>query len=123
MTPGSNLLAEALTLIAPQAVTYRAYTAQTTNEAGEKTATYANPVTRYGSFQPVSRTVMALQGLDMDKRYALFYVSSNIRNPGRDGSGDLFGFNGRAWQAMGGADWFAIDGWDATLLVDVGPDE
>lgn len=122
MTPGSNLLAEALTLIAPQAVTYRAFVSQTTNEAGEDTATYSNTVTLWGSFQPVSRTVMALQGLDMDKRYALFYVSANTRNPGRDGAGDLFGFNGRAWQAMGGADWYAIDGWDATLLVDVGAD-
>lgn len=123
MTPGSNLLAEALTLIEPQSVQFRAYTGQTTNEAGEKTATYDTPVTLWGSFQPVSRTVMALQGLDMDKRYAVFYVSLRTIDPGREGAGDLFGFDGRAWQAMGGTDWYAIDGWDATLLVDVGPDE
>lgn len=123
MTPGSNLLAEALTLIAPQAVGFRAYVGQTTNAAGEKTATYETPVTLWGSFQPVSRTVMALQGLDMDKRYAVFYASTPVLNPGREGAGDLFSFDGRAWQAMGGTAWYAIDGWDATLLVDVGPDE
>lgn len=122
MTPGSNLLAEALTLVSPQAVAYRRFTGQTTNEAGEKTATYDAPVTLWGSLQPVSRTVMALQGLDMDKRYAVFYASRATRDPGRDGSGDLFGFAGRAYNAMGGTDWYAIDGWDATLLVDVGAD-
>lgn len=122
MIPGSDLLATALSVITPQEVTYRAFLGQTTDAAGLKSALYAEPVTLWGSFQPVSRSTMALQGLEMDKRYAVFYASQTFREPGRDGAGDHFAFGGRRWQAMGGTDWFAVDGWDATLVVDVGAD-
>jgi len=120
--PGSNLLAAALTVIQPQGLQYRRYKDQGTDAAGVKTATYDAPVTLYGSFQPVSRNTMAIQGLEMDKRYALFYASQSFKEPGRDGAGDLFSYGGRQWQAMGGSDWYFVDGWDAALLVDVGAD-
>lgn len=118
--PGSNLLAQALTLITPQAVSYKRYLGETTSAAGIKTASYANPVTLYGSFQPADRAAMAVMGLDMNKRYAVFYARQSFREPGRDGAGDHFAFNGRLWQDMGGADWFPVDGWASALLVDVG---
>lgn len=120
--PGSNLLADALTVIDPQLVRYARYAGQATDAAGRKAATYDDAIDVWGSVQPVSRSVMALQGLDLDKRYVTFYASQSFRQPGRDGAGDHFTFGGRVWQAMGGSDWYAVDGWEAALLVDVGAD-
>lgn len=122
MTPGSNLLAEALTVIEPQKVGYRRFIRQAPDVAGVMVTEYGPPRDLWGSFQPVSKSTMVLQGLEMDKRYALFYASQTFREPGRDGAGDQFTFGGRRWTAMGGTDWYAVDGWDAALLVDIGPD-
>lgn len=120
-TPGSNLLAAALTVIAPQAVVWRAATGRTTDAAGRQSTVYADPVTVYGSFQAVNTALLTQYGLDMNKRYATFYASARFNEPGRDQSPDAFDFDGRRWVAVTGVDWFAIDGWDSVLVVDSGP--
>lgn len=120
--PGGNLLRLALTRIQPQAVEYRAFTGQTTTADMRQVSAYAQPVTLYGSFQPVSRGAMAVQGLDMTLDYALFYASQRFLQPGRDTSGDVLDYDGRRWQSVDkDNEWFAQDGWDALLLVSTGP--
>jgi len=120
--PGSNLLAAAFTVITPQPVTYRASTGRTTNAAGLMTPTYAAPVTVYGSFQAVNTNMMAQLGLDMSKRYAMFYASRRFREPDRGNPPDAFTYDGRRWIGVSGVDWYAIDGWDSVLVVDSGPE-
>ncbi len=120
--PGSNLLAAALTVIPAQAATYRRWAGSTTNAAGRTAATYDAPVTLYGSMQPVPATRMAMLGLDMTKAYSVFYASRRFLEPGRDDcAGDLLDYDGRRWQSVSKTGWFAVDGWDALLTVDVGP--
>lgn len=120
MTPGSNLLAAALSAITPQPVTYLAATGRTTDGAGRQTPVYAAPVVVYGSFQAVNTDMLTRYGLDMNKRYATIYASVRFREPGRDQAPDAFDFDGRRWVAVTGVDWFAIDGWDSVLVVDSG---
>lgn len=120
--PGGNLLRQALRVIQPQAVEYRAFAGQTTTLDMRQVSTYAEPVTLYGSFQPVSRNNMAVQGLDMSKDYAVFYASQRFSAPGRDTSGDVLDYDGQRWQSVDkDNEWFAQDGWDALLLVSIGP--
>jgi len=120
-TPGSNLLAMALTVQGQQAVVYRRATARTTDAAGRLVTTYAAPVTIYGSFQAVNTSLLTQYGLDLNKRYSTFYASSRFNEPGRDQAPDAFDYDGRRWIAVTGVDWFAQDGWDSVLVVDSGP--
>ncbi len=120
--PGGNLLRLALRTISPQAVEYHAFVGLVQTPDLIERPAYAEPVTLYGSFQPVSRKTMADQGLDMTKRYGVFYASARFADPGRDTSGDVFDYDDRRWQSEGmDGDWFAQDGWDAVLLVEIGP--
>lgn len=120
--PGGNLLRLALTRIQPQAVEYSAFAGLTTTTDMRLVSSYAEPVTLYGSFQPVSRNNMASQGLDMTKDYAVFYASQRFSDPGRDTSGDVLDYDGRRWQSMGmNGEWFAQDGWDCLFVVAIGP--
>lgn len=121
MIPGSNLLAAALRVISPQAVTYRASTSRTTDASGRQVSTYAAPVTVYGSFQALNTGLVTQYGLDMNKRYATFYASVRFQEPTRDKAPDAFDFDGRRWIAVTDVEWFGIDGWDSVLLVDSGP--
>lgn len=120
--PGGNLLRLALTRIQPQAVEYRAFAGETTAPNLRQVSTYTEPVTLYGSFQPVSRSEMAVQGLDMTQDYATFYGLQRFLQPGRETSGDVLDYDGRRWQSVDKpGEWFAQDGWDALLVVSIGP--
>lgn len=122
MTPGSNLLAQALRVIAPQAVVFRAYQGKATRADGVQITSYAAAVTLYGSFQAVSSKDVVAYGMDISKDYAVFYASQPFQNAARDEAPDAFTFNGRRWTVVGRTGWFAIDGWDAVLLIDTGPE-
>lgn len=119
--PGSNLLALAMTAIAPQPVVWRASTGRTTDASGRMVSTFAAPVTLYGSFQAVNTNLITQYGLDMNQRYAVFYASARFKEPNRDTAPDVFDFDGRRWVMVTGVDWFGIDSWDSVLVVDSGP--
>lgn len=122
MTPGSNLLAAALSVIAPSAVVWRAYTGKTTRADGVQVTTYAAPVTLYGSWQAVPSRDVAAYGLDMSKDYAVFYASTPFQNAARDEAPDAFTFTDRRWTVIGRTGWFTVDGWDSVLVIDTGPE-
>lgn len=122
MIPGSNLLATALTVIAQQTVQYLAVTGRTTNAAGLDVSTYADPVDRRGSFQPVPRQYFAQMGLDYTKAYYTWYDPSGpVQDVARDTSGDRIIFNGLLFEAVSSNDWTPVDGWSGTLFVSQGP--
>ena len=115
--PGSNLLASALRVIAAQSVEWSVNTGRTVNSIGMEVPAYAPPVTIYGSFQPVPRTMYAELGLDFNKRYARFFSSNDMLNVDRDFSGDKIVFNGITYKCESVTEWFELDGWKEALLI------
>lgn len=120
MTPGSNLLAAALRVIAPQAVQFYAYAGKSTRADGKQISTYAAPVTLYGSWQAVTSGDKAAYGLTLSSDYAVFYASTLFQNAVRDESPDQFVYAGRRWTVIARTGWFVMDGWDSVLLIDTG---
>ena len=121
-TPGSNLLNQALTVIARQQVVYYKMTGRTLNDVGQDVTSYALGTTLRGSFQPVPRNLYPIYGLDLQKTYYTFYVPSNVLDIGRDVSGDQIAFNDDRFQCESNNDWFSIDGWKGILCVRIGID-
>lgn len=121
MIPGSNLLAQAGTVIAFQTVDYLAATGRTLDAAGVWVTTYAAPTPVRGSFQSINTNLYERLGLDYQKSYRNFYSVDPVYGTTRDRSGDRVQFFGRTYEAVGGSDWRAQDGWQGTLFVDVGP--
>ncbi len=118
--PGSNILAQALTVIAMQTVLYRQNTGRATTAAGKFIPTYAAAVELRGSFQPIKRSLYQKLGLDLQKNYANLYVSADLIDVGRGVAGDQYVFNGRLWQCESLTPWYAVDGWVGVLSIDVG---
>lgn len=119
--PGSNILAQALTVIAKQTVSYYAFVSRAPNANYLDVTTYADPVPLQGSWQPVKRELYERLGLDLQKNYSRFYVSANVIDVTRDVSGDQIHFQGRVWQCESVNPWYGVDGWVGVLVIDVGP--
>lgn len=122
IVPGSNLLNMALNLIASQTVLFYKDVGRTTTADGEFITQLAPPVriTRC-SVQAVDRTKYADAGLDMSKSYWTWFVSRNVRGVERGVSGDIVEWDGRRMQITADRPWFSLDGWDASVMVDIGP--
>lgn len=117
--PGSNILNQALRVIAAQNFSYFAFTGRATNDTGLIVATYARAVSVKGSWQPVPRSMYEVLGLDLQKNYANAYVRQDIIDVERDVSGDQFSFNGQRYQCESATKWEPIDGWVQVLCVQV----
>lgn len=117
--PGSNLLNMALGLIGAQQVMWSRYGSKTTNAAGFDVVTWFAPVGVFGSFQPVSATMMQQLGLDMTKNYATFFASSEFGEPDRDKTGDRLTYDGKTYLIESKTPWHAQDGWEYVLCVEV----
>ena len=114
-TPGSNLLKQALTVIAPQSILYYAQNGRTLNSVGQWVTTYALPALVLGSFQPVPKNLYEVYGLDLQKTYATFYTLSDVIDIHRDTSNDQIVYNSQTYQCESNNDWFAQDGWKGVL--------
>ncbi|MGJ0509057.1 MAG: phage collar protein [Methylocystis sp.] len=123
MTPGSNLLAQALTVIAPQLAQYWAATGREVNTVGIYVTSFAEPVDVYGSIQPVPRALYEKYGLDFNKNYVTFYTTRAIDDVFRGRSGDQLTFGGKRWQVESSNDWQFVDGWNGLLCIEVTADD
>lgn len=122
MIPGSNLLSQALTMIAPQSVVYFADTGRTVTATRREVTAYAPGVTiNAGSVQAVPRTRYQAMGLDYAKSYVTWFVPRSVLGVERDRSGDQFQWNGRRYGVESVTPWFAQDGWVEILGIDKGP--
>lgn len=119
MIPGSNLLSQALTIIARQAITYHQATGRTVNDIGQQVTTYAAPVIIYGSFQPVPRNLYEQYGLDFQKNYWTFYSLNDVQDIGRDVSNDQISFNDQRFQCESNNDWYSVDRWKGILCCQI----
>lgn len=120
MTPGSNILNQALTIIAKQAITYLRATGRTLNNVGQDVTTYAAPVVIYGSFQPVPQQLYIQYGLDFQKSYFRFFTSNDAIDIKRDVSCDQIIFDNKLYKCESNTEWFKLDGWKEILCVYVG---
>lgn len=120
MIPGENLLATALTVIAPVTVSYQqAQPRGMPNAIGYFEPTYADAVPIQGSFQPVPKNLYSEMGLDLTKTYFWFYTTTLINGINRDVTNDLITFAGNTYQCESPKDWYNIDGWNAVLVSQV----
>lgn len=120
MIPGSNLLRQALTVIARQSLYYYQATGRTVNDIGQQVTTYAARQLVYGSFQPVPKNLYQQFGLDLQKQYFIFYSLNDVIDVRRDVSNDQLQFNGQRFQCESSTEWYALDGWKGVLccLID-----
>ncbi len=119
MILGGNILNLALSIIGNQSFQYKAFLARTPNEIGLDVSTYATPVTLNGNVQPVPRQLYQQYGLDFQRNYFTFFVSKNILDVDRDVSGDQIISGGVTFQVISKTDWYAANGWDSFLAVQV----
>lgn len=117
--PGSNLLNMALGLIGPQSVQWLRFQGITQNAAGFDVPTWQAPVEVLGSFQPVQASLLQQLGLDWTKNYATFFASYDVTDVDRDKTGDRLIYAGRTYQVESKNPWFAQDGWENVLAVEV----
>ena len=117
--PGGNLLALANKVIAPQLAMYRPFVGRSLNAAGVYVTTRAAPRDLKVNIQPVPRSRYEIMGLDMQKNYATIYVEKNAIDIARNVSGDQFWYSGRLYSAESVTSWYAQDGWEAILCVEV----
>lgn len=119
IVPGSNLLALAMGVIGQQQVQWLRYTGMTTTSAGVERPTWAAPVTITGSVQPVDTSLLQQLGLDWTRNYITFYAPAEFQEVERDQSSDRITYAGRTYQVLSGTNWFAQDGWEKVICVEV----
>lgn len=119
MIPGSNLLATALTVIAPFTVEYFKFLERNVNDIGVYVPIFDAPVLVKGSLQPVPRSTYVTYGLDFQKSYFTFYTRSNMIDIQRGVTGDRIVVNNTQTYVCESntADWYQIDGWKSLLCV------
>lgn len=119
MTPGSNLLGQALRLIRGQDFQYLKFRDREDNGIGQDISKFNPPVNISGSAQPIARELYQKFGLDFQSNYVLFYVAAGLIDVKRDVSGDQILFNCRTYQCVSETNWFPMDGWIAMLAVEI----
>lgn len=119
MIPGSDLLDQALSVIASSTVQYFRATGRSLNNIGQYVTVYADPVDLLGSFQPVAKSLYQNLGLDFQKSYFNFFTSNNVIDLNRDISADQLSFNNVRYQVESATPWYAIDGWVEVRCVGI----
>lgn len=121
MIPGSNLLGMALTVIQPQTVIWLQETARTQNAIGQWVTEYATPMPVRGSWQPLDRAKYEQLGLDLAKKYFVFFASIAMTAVERMKAGDVLEFAGNHHHIEDEVDWYIQDGWRGILCIEIGP--
>jgi hypothetical protein len=122
LVPGSNLLAIALGVIGKQTIVLYKEVSRVQQPKGDWLSTYAPGVPVEGSWQPVDSRKYAELGLDLKKKYFNFYTSELIVGADRGRGADQATYGGRKYATVGDTAWSLVDGWQAAIFVDIGPD-
>lgn len=119
-TPGSNNLAQALSIQGKQTIFYYEADGRSTNDEGIRVSAYKPPVMAQGAFQPMPRQMVVQLGLDLNKEHGWLYLSRNMKDVARGTQGDQFTYAGRRWQLLSSIDWFSQDQWMSVICADQG---
>lgn len=114
-----NVLGAAQSVIGKQTITLYRFAGRVINAAGLYESGYEDPVTVECSVQPVSRSMYEKMGLNFEKSYISILAIADIKDVGRDRSGDQIVFNGNKYEAVGETDWQAPAGWNRIVCVKV----
>lgn len=117
--PGSNILGLANRVIAQQTLGYRRFISRALNVEGVYQTTRSGGTSVRGNIQPVPRSRYEQNGLDFQKNYVNIFLKKNVTDIERNVTGDQFWYAGHIYQAESKTDWFAQDGWDQVLCVEV----
>lgn len=120
MVPGSDLLADALSVIDTYPVEVYQYLSRTLNEIGIwETSFAAEPTIYEASCQAVNRNQYVQLGLDFNKKYINAYLSADVGVLNRDMTSDKIVVGSKQYEIIGDLDWFEFDGWKAVLCVQI----
>lgn len=119
MIPGQNLLNMALRVIQREQFIFFAFLSRVTQDNGVDIPKYAAGVKATGSVQPAPRQLIEQMGLDLQKTYFQFFLTTGIIDVNRDTSGDQFEWKGKTFQCLSATPWRGIDGWDHVVTVEV----
>lgn len=122
MIPGSNLLAQAFTLIRPVPVQLHRVAGSTLNAVGQDVTEDAPPVEVLASVQAVKRSQYQRMGLDYNRRYIQIWSVDDMSDLARGRPGDQITWNGRRHELMNEDDWSQIDQWNSLLAIEIGPE-
>lgn len=114
-----NLLAATQSVIGKQQYQFKKWLGKTTNAAGFKIDSYAEPVNRSGSVQPVSRSKYEHLGLDFSKIYIKIFDVDLIDVLNRTENADQIIWQGGVYKAMPNMDWSKSGSWNSVLCVRV----
>lgn len=125
MIPGSNLLAQAMTLIGRQTVTYLpapGLGGYTVGPSGLVAEAPRVPETVPGcSVQPVPRARYNDLGLDFTREYVEVWMPRNVRGVERTRAPDQLVWGGTQYAVESVTQWHGMDGWSRALCVALGP--
>lgn len=120
ITPGSNLLAQAMTLLTSQTVGLMRFNGRETQPNGDVIPTFCKAVPRKGSFQAVPKDYAVRMGLDQNKEYGLWYDPKGEARALDKGRGsDRLAYGGFIWEAVSDTNWVPPDGWRGLLFVNL----
>lgn len=117
---GFNVLNMALGAIGTTTVTWKSYKGRSKNGMGQFISSYADPTPIVGSWQPVDARTIYNLGLDATAHYQNFYTSHPIDGINRGSGSDRIEYGGKAYDVVGGADWYDQNGWRGIMCVYVG---
>lgn len=121
-TPGSNLLAEAVSVIGTQEFFLYQWDGSSDNAAGRTVQTYKPRITISASIQAVSRSVYKNMGLNFKSKYLAIWSVQDVKSLSRLQSNDQIGFLGRRFNILSEDDWTPIDLWNNFVAVDISED-
>lgn len=120
--PGSDLLAEALTVINGTELLWYRSQGRAQDAEGNWVTSFADPVTVDGSWQPIDSSKYEYLGLDVQRSYQIFYTHAPIQTVEANKTPDFIVANGRKWVAQKDvSNWLAYDGWGVFVFIDEGP--
>ena len=91
---------------------------RTLDDRGVYVNTYCDPVTIYGSFQPMIMATIKAMGLDLTKQYYVMYTSNPVL-PLVSKSPDRMVIECREFEVLGVMDWYGTSGWREIHLVEL----
>jgi hypothetical protein len=122
MTPGSDILSDALMCIDASEIQVCRFNARTKNPVGQWVTSRAEPSLPFeASVQPVKRSKYVALGLDFKKVYIRVYVSLDVHDFTDYTAGDVILYNGDEYAINDNSDWYVIDGWVSLTCVKILP--
>ncbi|MEX9216284.1 hypothetical protein AB7W40_19720 [Providencia rettgeri] len=115
-----NLQKLAARYIPQQTVLWFRFKYREPDNLGHDKNQYHEPVAVCGSWQAVDVQDVQNMGFDTNQVYRRFYTSQDIKAVQRGTSPDYLVFEGKKYDVVGDADWYAQNGWKSILCIEAG---